>query len=251
MCMAQDVQKLASVKARRATVVRANETKETEIMKRTDSQIQQAVLRELRWDTRVEETEIGVGVDKGGVTLTGTVSSWAKRVAAQEAAHRVGGVLDVANDIKVRALGTPSRSDTEIAHAVRTALEWNVFVPHKQITTTVSNGWITLDGEVDYWSEREDAEQAVYDLASVRGVTNKIRISSRAKVEDVQRAIEDALERRAEREARRIKLDVHDGKVSLSGVVHSWPERQAVIGAVRGTAGVRTVEDHLRISPAV
>lgn len=219
-------------------------------MQKTDSQIQQAVLRELKWDTRVEETDVGVEVDKGVVTLTGTVSSWAKRIAAQEAAHRVIGVLDVANDVAVRALGSRNRSDTEIAHAARNALEWNVFVPDKQITTTVSNGWITLEGEVDYWSEREDAEKTVYDLTGVRGVTNAIRISARAKVEDVQEAIEDALERRAEREAKRIKLDIQNGKVSLSGVVHSWPERQAVIGAVRGTPGVRTVEDHLRIAPA-
>ena len=146
-------------------------------MKKTDSEIQQAVLQELKWDTRVEETDVGVEVDAGVVTLTGTVSSWAKRLAAQEAAHRVAGVLDVANDIQVKMSGDLRRTDTDIAHAVRHALEWNVFVPEEHIRSTVADGWVTLEGNVDYWSQREDADEAVRRLAGVRGVTNKIEVT--------------------------------------------------------------------------
>ena len=102
-------------------------------IKKTDTQIHHDVLEELKWDSRVDETEVGVEVDNGVVTLTGTVTSWAKRMAAQEAAHRVGGVLDVANDVVVKVPGGLGRSDTEIAHAVRNALEWDVFVPDKDI----------------------------------------------------------------------------------------------------------------------
>ncbi len=217
--------------------------------KRTDAQIQRAVLNELKWDTRVEESEIGVSVNEGVVTLTGTVRSWAKCVAAQEAAHQVAGVLDVTNDIMVKALNLYDRSDTEVAHAVRNALEWNDFVPDHRITSTVSNGWITLDGDVDFWNQREDAERAVSNLSAVRGVTNRIRISSKVQVKGVQEAIENALERRADRETKRINLEVHNGQVSLSGIVRSWAERQAIVGAVRGTAGVLAVEDRLRITP--
>lgn len=217
---------------------------------KTDSEIQKAVLRELKWDTRVEETDVGVEVDSGIVTLTGTVSSWAKRIAAQEAAHRVAGVLDVANDLKVKVLGEAGRTDTDIARAVRHALEWDVFVPETRIRSTVSDGWVTLEGQVDYWSQRQDAERAVRNLAGVRGVSNSIEITPPKVLPlEVRRAIEQALERQAEREAHRITLDVQSGRVSLTGIVHSWAEREAVVGAARGTRGVRDVEDHLRIEP--
>lgn len=219
-------------------------------MKKTDSEIQQAVLRELKWDTRVEETDVGVGVEAGVVTLTGTVSSWAKRLAAQEAAHRVDGVLDVANDIQVKIPGDAGRTDTDIARAVRHALEWNVFVPEERIRSTVSNGWVTLEGDVDYWSQRDDVDEAIRKLAGVRGVSNKTEIKPPKVIpEDVRKAIEGALERQARREAGRIALDVQQGRVSLSGVVHSWAEKEAVIGAAKGTLGVRNVDDHLRIEP--
>src|SRR5687767_1100126 len=145
-------------------------------MKRTDAEIQQAVLRELKWDTRIHETEVGVEVDAGIVTLTGTVSDYGKRFVAQEAAHRVAGVLDVANDIQVKVPGTAGRTDTEIAGAVRHALEWDFRVPDERIQSTVSEGSVTLEGEVDYWSQREDAEKAIRNLACVRGINNRIEI---------------------------------------------------------------------------
>ena len=142
-----------------------------------DAAIQQDVLRELRWDTRVEETDVGVEVDKGIVTLTGTVSSYTKKLAAQEAAHRVRGVLDVVNDITVKIPSVGARTDTEVAQAVRRALEWDPLIPEERIRTTVSNGWVILEGEVERGSQREDAEHAVRHLEGVHGVTNKITVS--------------------------------------------------------------------------
>lgn len=219
-------------------------------MKRTDSEIQQAVLRELKWDTRVEETEVGVEVSSGVVTLTGTVSSWAKRTAAEEAAHRVIGVLDVANDIQVKIPGSAGRTDTDIARSVRHALEWDVFVPEQRIRSTVSDGWVTLEGDVDFWSQREDAERAICNLSGVRGVSNKIEIKpALVDPDEVRTSIEDALERQAEREASRIDLKVQDGQVIVSGIVRSWAEKNAVIGAAKGTPGVRSIDDRLQIRP--
>jgi len=216
-------------------------------MAKTDAQIHHDILEELKWDSRVEETEVGVQVASGVVTLTGTVTSWAKRVAAQEAAHRVIGVQDVANDIKVMVAGGLMRTDTEIAQAVRRALEWDVFVPEEKITSTVTDGWVTLDGAVDTWSQRNDAERAVRNLTGVKLVLNKISVKPTKPVpEDVRRAIEQALERRAEREARRISVDVKDGTVTLTGTVDSWAERKSVIAAARFTPGVQMVEDRLR-----
>lgn len=219
-------------------------------IKKKDTQIHHDVLEELKWDSRVDETEVGVEVDNEVVTLTGTVTSWAKRLAAQEAARRVIGVLDVANDIKVKVPGGLVRTDTEIAQAVRRALEWDVFVPEQKITSMVSDGWVSLEGTVELWSQRDDAERAVRNLMGVRGVLNKITVTSAKPVTtDVRRAIEQALERRAEREAKRIRVDVRDGTVTLTGSVHSWAERKSVVAAARFTPGVRDVKDHLVTAP--
>lgn len=218
----------------------------TQAIKKSAEQIHHDVLEELRWDSRVDEKEVGVQVAGGVVTLTGTVTSWAKRSAAQEAAHRVMGVLDVANDITVKAPGGLTPTDTEIAQAVRRTLEWDVFVPEDKITSTVTNGWVTLEGTVDRWSQRADAERAIRNLAGVKLVVNKITVTPAKVTGDVQKAIEQALERRAEREARRIRVDVRAGTVTLTGAVHSWAERKSVLAAARFTPGVLAVEDHLR-----
>lgn len=222
----------------------------TQAIRRTDTQIHHDVLQELSWDSRVDEKEVGVQVASGIVTLTGTVTSWAKRVAAQEAAHRVMGVRDVANDITVKAPGGLARTDTDIAQAVRRALEWDVFVPDDKITSTVTDGFVTLEGTADTWSQRTDAERAIRNLAGVKFVVNKITVKPTKVTGDVQKAIEEALERRAEREARRIRVDVRDGTVTLTGPVHSWAERKSVLAAARYTPGVSAIEDHLRTEPA-
>lgn len=213
-----------------------------------DAQIHRDVIEELSWDSRVDETEVGVEVDGGVVTLTGTVTSWAKRLAAQEAVRRVMGVLDVANDITVKVPGV--RTDTEIAQAARHALEWDVFVPAERIASTVTDGEVTLDGAVELPSQRDDAERAVRNLLGVKRVVNHLAVQPPAPVTtDVRKAIERALERRAEREARRIRVDVRDGTVRLTGTVHSWAERKSVVAAARFTPGVHTVEDRLRTEP--
>jgi osmotically-inducible protein OsmY len=223
----------------------------TQGIKKTDTQVHHDVLEELKWDSRVDETEVGVEVDNGVVTLTGTVTSWAKRMAAEEAARRVIGVLDIANDIKIKVPGGLTRTDTEIAQAVRHALQWDVFVPDEKITSTVADGWVTLDGTVEGWNERVDAEGALRNLTGVKGVVNRITVKpTRPVTADVRKAIEQALERRAEREAKRIHVDVRDGIATLTGSVHSWAERQSVVAAARYTPGVRDVQDQLRTEPA-
>lgn len=214
----------------------------------TSTQIQQAVLRELAWDTRVTAAHIGVTVDRGLVALTGVVPSDAERLAAEEAAHRVAGVLDVVNDLQVNPVDALARADADIAHAVRRALEWDALVPNERIRSTIAEGWVTLEGDVDFWHQREDAERAVRRLAGVRGVTNHIVVSTPTiAAEKVRWEIEDALERRADRAASRLQVSVHDGAVTLIGSVRSLAEKRAVMGAARGTPGVKAVHDHLVI----
>ena len=221
--------------------------------KKTDAQLQEDVLRELRWDTRVVETDVGVEVDDGIVTLTGTVDSWPARLAAQEAAHRVSGALDVANDIHVKLPTSSERTDTDIARTVRAALEWDLQVPHERISTTVSDGVVTLEGNVDYWSEHDDAGRAIRNLPGVREVRNLLTVEPRAvKVapETIRAAIDGALERHSSRAANHVQIAIAEGTVLLSGTVTSWPEHDAVLGAVRGTRGVKRVEDQIAIAHA-
>lgn len=148
--------------------------------KRSDRDLKQRVIRELKWDSRIDWASINVEVNDAVATLTGAVPSYAQKIAAQDAAHRVAGVLDVANDIEVAPLDRFMRTDSEIAGAVRNALEWDALVPNELIQSTVSDGWVTLEGEVDYWRERNDAERAIRQLAGVVGVINKITIRKQA-----------------------------------------------------------------------
>lgn len=217
---------------------------------KTDAELQREVGAELDWDTRVCATDIGVEVREGVVTLSGTARSYAEKVAAQEAAHRIVGVLDVANEIRVQLPGSNVRTDTDIAQAVRTALEWQMFVPSEGIRSTVSAGFVTLTGEVATWHERQVAERCVRGLAGVTGVSNQIVVLPVAvNPRELERQIEAALERRAEREARRIEVRVRDGAVTLSGDVHSLAEKHAVLGTVEHAQGVRSVLDHLAVRP--
>jgi osmotically-inducible protein OsmY len=212
----------------------------------TDVQLHRRVLEELAWDTRVDETDVGVEVDNRVVTLTGHVDSYAKRKAAEQAAHRVPGVRDVANDIQVHIPGSVGKTDTEIAQAVRRALQDDVYVPDEDIETTVSNGWVTLVGDVDHYREREDAERAIVRLRGVRGITNMLTVHAKEiPPYAIREAIEQALDRRAAREAERIKVHVDNGVVTLTGEVHTWPDRRAVVGAAAHAPGVRSVVDHL------
>jgi osmotically-inducible protein OsmY len=227
-----------------------NEKGEKIMKQKTDSEIRTQVLRELKWDARLGWAEISVTVTEGIVTLEGEVTSYAKRLAAQDAAHRVAGVLDVVNEVGVRPAGTFIRSDEDVARAVRTCLEWDALVPDERIKSTVSNGWVTLQGDVDTRIERDDAEQSVLRLQGVIGVTNQITIAPRAiDAKRLREQIEEALERRADREAERLRVEVVDDHVNLFGRIHSWQERRAVLGSIKNAPGVHEVHDYMRIDP--
>jgi osmotically-inducible protein OsmY len=220
---------------------------------KSDEEIQESVLDELKWDGRVLATDVGVEVNKGVVTLTGTVDSYAKRLAAQEAAHRVMGVLDVANDIQIHVPESVGRNDTEIAQAVRQAMEWNVFVPQERIHSTVSKGLVTLSGTVSRWAQRDEAQRAVATLLGVVSVINNIQVLplEHPGPEKVRETIEQALARRAEREAKRIIVTVSDGEVTLTGRVQTWQEKLAVVESAAHAPGVSSVRDRLTIEPEI
>ncbi len=215
---------------------------------KSDSHVKSDVIAELKWDTRIDETDVGVEVQDGIVTLSGTVPSYAARMAAQDAAHRVWGVLDVVNHIDVRLPGSTIRTDADIATDVRQALECDVFVAADRIQTTVSHGEVTLEGEVDVLRERGDAWNAVLHISGVTRIIDKLKIRRPSvSADQVRQAIEDALERQAEREVAQIQVVVDQGSVTLSGEVRSWPEKQATIDAATHAPGVGSVIDKLRV----
>lgn len=217
---------------------------------RSDHTIRDDVMSELAWDSRIDESGIGVAVKDRIVTLTGTASSYAEKHAVERAAHRVAGVLDVADDLVVVPPDRLGRSDADLARAVRHALEWDVLVPDERITSTVSDGVITLEGSLELLRERRDAERAVRRLPGVRGVLDRIVVMPRhVDPAAVATAIEGALTRHAEHEAKHITIDVDDGIVTLSGAVGTWAEKRALMGLISHTPGVRAVNDRVRVGP--
>jgi osmotically-inducible protein OsmY len=190
-----------------------------------------------------------VSVESSVVTLRGDVKTYSEKAVAERVALGVYGVKAVANDINVQPRDGQQRTDSEIAQAVLSALKWNTLVPDERITVTVSNGFVTLKGTVDWEYQRKAAATSVRDLAGVRGVANTILLEPHISVTDVKSKIEAALKRSAEVDARRINVTVADGKVILSGNVHSWFERNEARHAAWAAPGVKEVDDRIAVVP--
>ena len=157
---------------------------------RTDEQIQADVLEELQWDSRAQPNEIGVAVKDGVVTLTGWVDSYLKKMAAQEAAHRVRGVKAVANDIEVRLPGSAERTDADLVAAVLNALKWDAAIPADTLDVTVSQGWVTLKGEVDHGFQKRAALRTICRLSGVKGITNLMIVKPQPTSQELKSQIE-------------------------------------------------------------
>jgi osmotically-inducible protein OsmY len=215
----------------------------------TDKELKQHVQNALDWEPGLDATDIGVSVDGGVATLRGNVASYFEKMTAERVALRVYSVKAVANDLVVRLPSGLERTDTEIAQAAVSALNWNTVVPNNRVSVTVQNGWITLGGEVNWNYQRYAAARTVRDLLGVKGVTNTIVLKPQLKTTDVRDKIEAAFKRSAEVDARRVSVVAEDGKIILSGNVHSWAERQEAERAAWSAPGVKLVEDRLTVVP--
>jgi osmotically-inducible protein OsmY len=222
--------------------------KERTIMATTDETLQWEVLQELRRDARLQPNELGVAVKDGIVTLTGTVDSYFKKYEAAEATERVRGVKAVANDTQVRLPGMGERTDTDVARAAREALQWDVAVPADGVKITVSNGWVTLDGQVDFGFQKQAAERAIYRLAGVKGVNNLIAVTARVPVGAVKQDIEQALLRQARMDAHNIQVAVEGRKVILRGTVSSYAEKEAAEDTAWLEPGVTEIENDISVA---
>jgi VCBS repeat-containing protein len=215
----------------------------------TNNELKQHVQSALDWEPSVDATDIGVSVDEGVVTLRGNVGSYMEKLMAERVVLRVYGVKALANDLVVHVARGYERTDTEIAQAALAALKWITTVPSDRATVTVKGGQLTLNGTLDWQYQKDAAARAVRDLTGVTGVTNYIIVQSRVKSIDVRDKIEAAFKRSAQIDARRINVNAQDGKVILSGNVHSWAERQEAEHAAWAAPGVTQVDDRLAIVP--
>jgi osmotically-inducible protein OsmY len=217
-------------------------------MMKSDVQLQRDVIDELRWDPRVGPSEIGVAAKEGVVTLTGQVNTVAMKFAAIHAAERVAGVKALAEDLVVEVPSNFKRTDSEIAHAALAALKWHVEVPSERIKARVDDGWIVLDGELDWEFQRSAAAKVIRSLTGVRGVTNNIKLKQHAFAPDVRDRIQSAIKRSAEVDSKRISVEALDGRIVLRGTVRSWAERQDAERAAWSAPGVTAVDDQIAIS---
>ena len=216
---------------------------------KSDTEIKDDVIDELRWDPQITEPDaIGVAVTDGAVTLTGSVPTYAQRLVAARAAERVYGVKAVANELKVKLAGVP-RDDSDIATAIAHILEWNVQIPEGKVHARVENGWVTLDGEVEWGFQRHEVERMVRQVRGVIGVTDTIVVKPSANPQSVQAVIEETFKRAAAIDARHVRVEVSDHTAKLYGHVHSLQEANAARAAAAAARGISRVESHLVISP--
>ncbi len=215
----------------------------------TDRDIQHHVQSALEWEPSVEANEIGVTAAEGVVTLHGDVGTYHEKQTAERVVLAVFGVKGVANDLAVRPTNGYERTDSDIVQSAVTALELNFVVPRDKVTVSVTDGWLTLKGQVTWQYQKDAAARAVRDLAGVLGVSNQTGVRSDVHATDVQTKIEAAFKRSAEIDSSRVHVNVHDGEVLLTGNVRSWSERQEAERAAWAAPGVTKVGDQLHIVP--
>jgi osmotically-inducible protein OsmY len=216
---------------------------------RSDTDIEKNVKDELAWDPELDATDIAVSVKNGVVTLAGFVHRFVDKYEAEAAAKRVAGVVGVANDIEVRLPSVDERPDPEIARDAVAAVKSQLPISSENIKIIVKNGWVTLEGEVEWQYQRDAAETAVRRVSGVKGVSKMLQLRPRAQPSDIERKIQDAFRRNAEIDADRITVEMNGSAIILKGTVRSWLERAEAERVAWAAPGVTQVEDRIVVSP--
>jgi osmotically-inducible protein OsmY len=214
---------------------------------KTDSQLQQDVMAELKWEPAVHAAQIGVEVKDGVVTLAGEVSSYGEKWNAECAAQRVSGVQALAVELEVKLSEFGKRTDADIARAAETALSWSTSIPANTVKVMIEAGWLTLSGDVEWQYQRKNAFDSVRFIMGVTGVSNQIGIKPSPSAVVVKSDIEAAIKRRAVVDAKTISVDVTGASVTLTGIVHSWAERELATRSAWSSLGVKNVVDKMTL----
>lgn len=212
---------------------------------KTDSQLQRDVMDELAWEPQVDHASIGVAAKAGVVTLSGFVSNYAQKLAAEQAAKRVQGVHAIAEEIEVRFANEPKTSDPEIAKRILDVFKWDVTIPDNKISVKVERHWVTLSGHVDWNFQKDAAKRAAGKISGVLGVTNLIEVKHAPSPENVRDMIMAAVRRASDANAKAIRVEADGTTIKLSGTVHGWHERQVAERAAWSAPGVTWVEDKI------
>jgi osmotically-inducible protein OsmY len=216
---------------------------------RSNAEIEEDVKAELEWNPDLDATDIAVSVKNGVVTLAGFVKSYTDKYEAEAAAKRVAGVVAVANDLEVRMPSVDERPDPDIARDAAAAIKSQLPISSENIKIIVKNGWVTLEGEIEWQYQRQTAENIVRRIKGVKGVSNTILLKPRAEPEEVKRKIQEALRRSAEVDANRVEVEAYGSEVILKGTVRSWIEREEAERAAWSAPGVTKVEDRIVVAP--
>ena len=216
---------------------------------KSDSEIERDVRDELKWDPDLDADDVAVSVKNGVVTLAGFTRSYADRLEAEAAAKRVAGVHAVANDIEVRLPAIDQRPDPDIARDAVAALKSELPISHDRIKVIVKDGWVTLEGAVEWQYQKNAADTAVRKVKGVKGVTNVITVKPKVEPTDIKRKIQDAFKRNAEVDANRITVETSGSEVILKGTVRSWIEREEAERVAWSAPGVTHVEDRIVVNP--
>ena len=216
---------------------------------KSNEEIERDVREELKWDPDLDASDIAVSVNDGVVTLAGFVKSYTDRLEAEQAAKRVAGVRAVANDIEVRLPAIDQRPDPDIARDAVAALKAELPISHDRIKVIVKDGWVTLEGAVEWQYQKTTAENAVRKVKGVKGVTDVITVKPKVQPSELQRKIAEAFKRNAEVDANRITVEASGSEVILKGTVRSWIEREEAERVAWSAPGVTKVEDRIVVSP--
>ena len=214
---------------------------------KSGSQLQRDVLDELEWEPSVDHAEIGVAVVDGVVTLSGYVTSYAEKLAAERAARRVRGVMAIAEELKVRWDVEPKTADHDIAKRILDMFKWNTVIPDQRIQVKVENGWVTLTGNVDWHYQSSEARKIASGFSGVVGISNNLVVARHVTSADVRKRIQDAFARQADLEATAVAIAVDGSKVTLSGTVRAPYERHAARMAAWSAPGVSQVDDRITL----
>src|ERR1700716_3455724 len=223
-------------------------TDEEPIMK-SDSEIERDVRDELKWDPDLDADDVAVSVKNGVVTLAGFTHSYAYRFEAEAAAKRVAGVHAVANDIEVRLPAMDQRPDPRNERVAVAALQSGLPITHDRIKVIVKDGWVTLEGAVEWQYQKTAADTAVRKVKGVKGVINVITVKPKVEPSELKRKIQDAFKRNAEVDADRITVEASGSEVVLKGTVRSWIEREEAERVAWSAPGITKVEDRIVVSP--
>ncbi|WP_404710384.1 BON domain-containing protein [Sphingomonas sp. MMS24-J13] len=217
-------------------------------MTKTDGQLQRDVMEELEWEPSIDHADIGVAANDGVVTLSGFVKSYPEKLAAEQAARRVAGVKAIAEEIKVRFASDPKTADHEIARRILDILAWDVLVPDDRITVKVEHGWVTLNGDVEWNYQSNEARKVAGRITGVLGVTNLIKVKTLPAAFDIKERIVAAFKRQANFDAGSVTVATEGGTVKLGGRVKAWHERGVAERAAWAAPGVTKVEDNIVVA---